>query len=389
VLDLVNSFTKQFIKEGSGAIIFDIDDTYDDEFLENLPIELQSRVEVFDPSHLELVPGLNILDVGDIGEEIAITPDPNKITLSINCFYNIIDRIYNLKATGGPIFEQYFKNALKLVAAHPNSGGTVADICRIMSDEDFRSFKLAMCDDKNVVDFWEKEALKSGGDASFENMIIYITSKMTPFINNSILFRVTAQPKTTVDFKSCIVDDKILFVRLNTAKIGGEAQHILAMLALAQIELVLSDLPKYEIMSPNKPKPTIVIPHLNRFINKNFVNLLLQFHKFVRFIVFAQNSDVLKIENLDYYLEIKSYFPNEIKFRNSSDPDLNHLKDNQAIFSMHLDDLNSEPLLLKIANTKLEEIAHVMQNKPNFYIKDGMTEPEVRKMFDEHGKLLF
>ena len=41
-----------------------------------------------------------------------------------------------MKTTGGPGFEQYFRNAAQLVMEHPESGNTLIDVGRVFSDKE-------------------------------------------------------------------------------------------------------------------------------------------------------------------------------------------------------------------------------------------------------------
>ena len=72
----------------------------------------------------------------------------------------IFDKLYDLKATGGPMFEQYMRNALLLIMDSPETGSTLMEISKVLADEDFRRMKLSLCKNKTVVDFWQKEAEK-------------------------------------------------------------------------------------------------------------------------------------------------------------------------------------------------------------------------------------
>ncbi len=76
----------------------------------------------------------------------------------INEVINIFDKLYDLKATGGPMFEQYMRNAMLLVMEDPASGSTLMEIPKVLADEEFRRMKLSKCTNMVVRDFWTKEA---------------------------------------------------------------------------------------------------------------------------------------------------------------------------------------------------------------------------------------
>jgi hypothetical protein len=75
----------------------------------------------------------------------------------------IFDQLYDLKATGGPMFEQYMRNAMLLIMDDPESGSTLMEISKVLSDEDFRRMKISRCKNPIVVDFGPKRRKRPGG----------------------------------------------------------------------------------------------------------------------------------------------------------------------------------------------------------------------------------
>jgi hypothetical protein len=121
--------------------------------------------------------------------------------------------------------------------SHPASGSTLMEISKVLSDEDFRSFKLAMCDEQEVIDFWEKQAEKAGGEASLENMVPYITSKLAPFITNDFIRPMVGQQKSAVDFRSAMDNNKIVLVKLEKGLIGEGSAYLVGMVIIGNILL--------------------------------------------------------------------------------------------------------------------------------------------------------
>jgi hypothetical protein len=89
---------------------------------------------------------------------------PEEKSFVINEMINIFDKLYDLKQTGGPMFEQYARNAMLLIMEHPESGSTLMEIPKVLADEEFRKMKLDNCKNPVVKDFWIKEAEKAGAD---------------------------------------------------------------------------------------------------------------------------------------------------------------------------------------------------------------------------------
>ena len=147
----------------------------------------------------------------------------------------IFDQLYDLKTTGGPMFEQYMRNAMLLIMDDPESGSTLLEISKVLSDEDFRAMKLSKCKNPIVVDFWTKEAEKAGGEAALANMVPYITSKLTTFISNDMMRPIIAQQHSTLNFREIMDSGKILLINLSKGKIGEINARLLGMVVVGKI----------------------------------------------------------------------------------------------------------------------------------------------------------
>lgn len=160
---------------------------------------------------------------------------PEEKSFVINEMIGIFDRLYDLKATGGPMFEQYARNAMLLIMEHPESGSTLMEIPKVLADEEFRKMKLEHCKNPVVKDFWRKEAEKAGGEAALANIVPYITSKLTTFISNDMMRSIIAQQKSTLNFREIMDNRKILLVNLSKGKIGEINSHLLGMIIVGKI----------------------------------------------------------------------------------------------------------------------------------------------------------
>jgi flagellar basal body-associated protein FliL len=135
------------------------------------------------------------------------------------------------------MFENYMKNSMRLVMSHPESGSTLMEIGKVLVDDDFRSFKLAMCDEPDVVQFWEKEALKAGGEASLENMVPYITSKLAPFVTNDFIRPMVGQQKSAINFREAMDNKKIILMKLEKGLIGETSAYLVGMVVIGNLLL--------------------------------------------------------------------------------------------------------------------------------------------------------
>lgn len=225
--NFLQEMAKKDAKNGKGFCFIDPHGDAIEDILTAIPKERAEDVIVFDPSDVERPFGLNMLEY-DLSH-------PEQKTFVINEMIGIFDQLYDLKSTGGPMFEQYMRNAMLLIMEHPESGSTLLEISKVLADADFRKYKLSKCTNPIVIDFWTKEAEKAGGEASLANMVPYITSKLTTFISNDMMRPIIAQQKSTLNFRQIMDEGKILLVNLSKGKIGEINARLLGMVVVGKI----------------------------------------------------------------------------------------------------------------------------------------------------------
>lgn len=223
----LQEMAKQDARNGKGFCFIDPHGDAIEDILTAVPKERAEDVIIFDPSDIERPFGLNMLEYDQ--------NHPEQKTFVINEMIGIFDQLYDLKATGGPMFEQYVRNAMLLIMEDPESGSTLMEISKVLADEDFRKMKLTKCKNPVVTDFWIKEAEKAGGEAALANMVPYITSKLTTFVSNDMMRPIIAQQKSTLNFREIMDEGKILLVKLSKGKIGEINAHLLGMVIVGKI----------------------------------------------------------------------------------------------------------------------------------------------------------
>jgi hypothetical protein len=222
---LMLNLALQDIRNGKGLCFIDPHGDAIDELLQWIPKERAEDVIIFDPSDTQRPLALNMLEFD--------TPDQK--TFVINEMMNIFDKLYDLRTTGGPMFEQYMRNTMLLMMEDPESGSTLLEVSKVLADEEFRRFKLSKTKTQVVKDFWTKEAEKAGGEASLANMVPYITSKLTTFIANDIMRPIVAQQKSSFNFSQAMNEQKIILVKLTKGLIGDINANLLGMVIIGKI----------------------------------------------------------------------------------------------------------------------------------------------------------
>lgn len=221
------SLIRQDIIAGRGVCVIDPHGDLCDEALTFVPKERADDVIFFDPADYSRPIGLNMLEFDE--------RFPEQKTFVINEMLKIFDKLYDLKSTGGPMFELYMRNAILLLMEHRESGSTLMEIPKLLADEEYRAFKLSKCKSQDVYDFWTKEAQKAGGEASLANMVPYITSKLTPFIYNDYMRPIIGQQKSAFNMREAMDTKKIVLLKLSKGKIGDINAYLIGMVVVGKI----------------------------------------------------------------------------------------------------------------------------------------------------------
>ncbi|MDF1497453.1 MAG: type IV secretion system DNA-binding domain-containing protein [Patescibacteria group bacterium] len=224
---LMKSLIKQDIEEGRGVCVMDPHGDLARECIEFVPKERAEDVIYLNPADYDRPMALNMLEYDE--------SNPQQKTFAVEEMLKIFDQLYDLKATGGPMFEYYMRNAMLLLMDHPESGSTLVEIPKVLADDQYRAFKLSKCKTQSVRDFWIKEAQKAGGEASLANMVPYIASKLTPFITNDFLRPVISQQKSSFSFREAMDSGKLIFCELNKGKLGDMSSYLVGMIVVGKI----------------------------------------------------------------------------------------------------------------------------------------------------------
>ena len=268
--ELMKSLVKQDIEEGRGVCVIDPHGDFAEDALSFVPRERAEDVIYFNPADTDRPMGLNMMEYDP--------RYPEQKTFVINEMLKIFDKLYDLKSTGGPMFEQYMRNAMQLCMDHPESGSTLMEIPKVLADEEFRAFKISKCTTQVVKDFWTKEAQKAGGEASLQNMVPYITSKLTPFIANDIMRPIIGQQKSAFNVREAMDGGKILLLNLSKGKLGDINAYLIGMVLVGKI--LMSALSRTD-MDPSQRKDFyLYIDEFQNFLTDSISAILSEARKY-------------------------------------------------------------------------------------------------------------
>ena len=261
---------KQDIKNGEGLAFIDPHGNDARDILGLIPKERWQDVVYFNPADTQYPIGYNLLEYD--------RSQPEQKTFIANELLEIIGKIYNLAEVGGPMFEQYFKNALFLLLGDPVIKPTLLDVPRVFSDKTFRNQLLERCTDPVVAHFWQKEAGQASGEFSLGNVATWVLSKLNPFIANDYIKPIIAQESSTFSIKEIMENRKILIINLSKGLIGETNAFFMGMLLTGKIFMNATSRTGQDISK--LPNYFLYIDEFQNVTTKTITNILSEARKF-------------------------------------------------------------------------------------------------------------
>ncbi|KKT42246.1 MAG: hypothetical protein UW28_C0003G0027 [Parcubacteria group bacterium GW2011_GWA2_44_13] len=260
----------QDIQNGEGIAVIDPHGDLIDKVLGHIPKERADDVIVFDPGDVPHPMGLNMLEYD--------TKYPEQKSLIVNELFEIFNKLFNMSVAGGPMFEQYFRNSTALVLEDPESGSTLLEISRVLSDKAFRDHKLSKSKNIVVNMFWQQIAEKAGGESSLANMVPYVVSKIDTFLSNEILRPIIAQQHSAFNIRDVMDRKKILLLNLSKGKLGELNSSLLGLIMVGKI--LMAALSRVDIPEGERKDFYLYIDEFQNVTTKSIATILSEARKY-------------------------------------------------------------------------------------------------------------
>ncbi|MFH1225810.1 MAG: type IV secretory system conjugative DNA transfer family protein [bacterium] len=234
---LLANLAIQDIANGEGVCVIDPHGDLIENILARIPKQRSADVIVFNPADVERPMGLNMLEAKLPGQTDFAVQE------MIQIFYKLLPD----PAMAGPMFEHYMRNALLLLMADKEPPGTLVELPRIFTDQEFRKKKLEKITDILVKDFWEREYEQSQKGSAAADMLSYVISKTGRFIENEMMRNIIGQPYSGFDFREIMDRKKILLVNLAKGQTGEINSNLLGLIIVSKLQMAAmsrADLPE-------------------------------------------------------------------------------------------------------------------------------------------------
>jgi DNA helicase HerA-like ATPase len=268
--NILKNMIIQDIRNGDGCCFIDPHGSDVEDILALIPPERIDDVIYFDPAATERPMAFNMLEYDP--------KYPEQKSFVIDEMLGIFNKLFDMKTAGGPMFEQYFRNATALVVEDPETGCTLLDVSRVLADEEFRKLKLSRCKNPIVVQFWEEIAQKAGGEASLQNIVPYITSKFDVFLSNEIMRPIVSQQQSSFNFRKAMDEKKILLINLSKGRLGEINANLLGLIMVGKI--LMAALSRVDAPKEQRPDFYLYIDEFQNVTTDSIAQILSEARKY-------------------------------------------------------------------------------------------------------------
>lgn len=225
----------QDIQNGEGVCVIDPHGDFAEYVLGFVPKNRVDDVVYFDPSDMERPIGLNMLEAKTESlKDMAVQE-------MIAIFY----KLFTAEMIG-PMFEHNMRNVMLTLMADTENPGTIVEIPRMFTDQEYANTWIAKLSDPVVRAFWEKEMAKTS-DFHKSEMLGYLISKVGRFVENAMMRNIIGQQKSGFNFRDVMDQGKILIINLAKGKVGDVNANLLGMIIVSKLQMAAlqrADLPE-------------------------------------------------------------------------------------------------------------------------------------------------
>jgi len=222
---LLQEMVRQDIENGDGVAVIDPHGELIEDTLANIPKERLEDVVLFEPFDTNRPMGLNMLEYDT----------PEQKDFAVQEMISIFHKLFPPEIIG-PMFEHYMRNAMLALMADKNEPGTLVEIPRMFTDDNFMQEKLARVKDPIVKNFWLKEWKQTTG-ATRSDMLGYVVSKVGRFIENEMMRNIIGQSHSGFDLEKIMNKKMIFLANLSKGMTGEVNSSLLGLILVSKLQM--------------------------------------------------------------------------------------------------------------------------------------------------------
>lgn len=251
------------VTEGRGVIVVDPHGEFADKIISCVPNERVEDVVVFDPADRSYPIAFNLLE----------TVDDDFKGMVASGFVGIFKKIFG--DSWGPRLEHILRNTVLALLDCPNS--TMLDIPKMLTDSRFRDKIVEKVKDPVIRDFWVNEFAQY--DAKFRTEAVSpILNKVGQFLATATIRNIVGQPKSKLNIREIMDQQKILVINLSRGKIGEDNSALLGAMIITKIQL--SAMSRADVTVDKRPECFLYVDEFQNFATDSFAVILAEARKY-------------------------------------------------------------------------------------------------------------
>lgn len=263
----IQNLAVQDIQNGEGVCVIDPHGDFAEYVLQNVPKERADDVIYFNPADIERPLGLNMLEAKTEEQKDFITQEV------ISIFYKLVTDPNMI----GPMFEHNMRNVMLTLMSDMENPGTIAEIPRMFTDDEFvRKWKKKLTDPV-VLAYWDKEMAKTS-DFHKSEMLGYLISKVGRFVENQMIRNIIGQSHSGFNFREIMDKRKILIVNLAKGLVGEINSNLLGMIIVSKLQMAAME--RAQMPEDQRHDFYLYIDEFQNFITESIASILSEARKY-------------------------------------------------------------------------------------------------------------
>lgn len=261
--NLLENIVIQDIQNGHGVCYVDPHGDTAEKLLKAIPKDRINDVVYFNPADIDFPVAFNILE--------AVDDDQKHLVASgmMGVFKKIWPDVWS------PRMEYILNNAILALLDYP--GSTMLGVNRMMSDKDFRKRVYEKIKDPVVKSFWINE-FDTWEDRFRKEAVAAIQNKVGQFLSSAVIRNIVGQPKSTINMRDVMDNQKILIVNLSKGRIGEDAMKLLGGMIVTKMQLAAMG--RIDIPEEERKDFYLCVDEFQNFVTESFANILSEARKY-------------------------------------------------------------------------------------------------------------
>ncbi|MFH1790329.1 MAG: type IV secretion system DNA-binding domain-containing protein [bacterium] len=280
----IENLAVQDIQNGEGVCVIDPHGDFTEYVLQHIPKERADDVIYFNPADVDRPIGLNMLEVRTEEQKDFISQE------MVSIFYKLVSDPSMI----GPMFEHQMRNVMFTLMSDIKNPGTIAEIPRMFTDDEFVEKWKKKLKDPVVLAFWDKEMAKTS-DFHKSEMLGYLISKVGRFVENQMIRNIIGQTHSGFNFKDVMDQKKILLVNLSKGLVGEINSNLLGMIIVSKLQMAA--LERASIPEEERHDFYLYIDEFQNFITESIATILSEARKYRLNLIIAHQYIKQMVDN--------------------------------------------------------------------------------------------